>query len=312
MGANRDTALLPLLGWIMRGDVGDIPPEMCRTLDRELVKKHRLASLAHDLGIAGYRDDFIHNALASELWKQLLEEVLAAFDAAGIAACRLKGCAYFLDLYKDIAHRQMGDLDILVRREQFDDASAVLRGLGFATRTTKDFVFAPSHHALTFDRGKGTVDLHRNMMQEGRSRIDLAGIWQRAHLEDHRLDDVDEIVLHICHIVRSELMVPLISFVDLALLLKRSTASRATILGRCDEFRVGRGARIVLATHDLLARGQGGRGAPYPLPSAEELVHTHHLSRPRQLLAKARLIEGPRELAGLALTTLRERTRHWQ
>ncbi len=282
------------------------------TLDPKRVRQHRLASLAHQLGLPGYRDDFVHAALAAELWKQGLHEVLHAFDSAEIPTCRLKGSAYFLVLYNDPAERLMGDLDLLVPPERFGEATNILCRLGFAARTNKDFVFAPSHHALTFDRGPLTVDLHRNMMQERRSSIDLVGIWQRADLSNHRPHALDEIVLHICHMIRSELMVPLATFVDLALLLRQPGIKRSDVLARCDSFRVGRGARVVLAMHDLLATGKGGRAVPYPLPSADELVCMPQLPRLRQLLSKVLLVDGPRELAGLAVTTFGERVRRWR
>ncbi len=305
-----DQALLEFVGWLLREDQKALPSSVQVELSIVRMREHRLASLAYRIDADRFRDDFIRDALAADLWKQGLDEVLEAFDRSGIQACRLKGCAYFLELYADPAERPMGDLDILVRPEQFSDAKKVLEDLGFTTRGDKNFTLAPSHHAVTLDRHPITVDLHRNMMQEGRSRINLAGIWDRADTGNHRPEALDEIVLHICHVIRSELMVPLVTFVDLSLLL-RNGPKRDAVLARCDAFRVGRGARIVLATLDLLSVGQGGRSAPYPFPSAEELVHLPQLPRVRQLLVKALLVEGPRELTALARTTLGERIRRW-
>jgi len=311
MLTSSQSALLSLLGTLMRQDSEGLDTSTAAQLDPEEVKKHRLAALAHQRGLEGYRDDFIRYALASEFWIRALGEVLSVFDAAGIDACRLKGCAYFVDLYEDPAERPMGDLDILVRPEQFDEARRALETLGFSTRPDKEFVFAPSHHALTFDRHPITVDLHRSMMQQGRSQIDIEGIWSRADTHDHRPAPLDEIVLHLCHIIRSELMVPLVSFVDLALLLRRGEFPRSVILARCDEFRVGRGARVVFALYDQLKRGNAGQPVPYPLPGIGDLVRTRPLNRARQLVVKAMLVDGLREVAGLALTTLRERSRRW-
>ncbi len=206
----------------------------------------------------------------------------------------------------------MGDLDILVRPQDFERASAVLGELGYAARTVKDFVYAPTHHALTFDREPLTVDLHRNMMQAGRSAIDIEGIWNRADLRRHRPAPLDEIALHIAHLVRSELMVPLASYIDLSLLMRQAGLPRVQILRRCEEFRLARGARTVLALHDVLQHEREVRGTPYPLPSTLELVRGRDLMRLRTLMAKAFLVEGPRELLGLARTTLHERTRRWQ
>ncbi len=312
MTFSSDVALLRLLGWIMRAEPGNVPTEIRDALAFQQVRDHRLVGLAHDRGLGEFRDDFIRAALSAELWRQGLGEVLEAFDARGIDVCRLKGCAYFLDVYNDPGHRLMGDLDILVRPEAFAHARSVLRELGYMPRTTKDYAYAPTHHALTFDRGPLTVDLHRNMMQHGRSQIDLDGIWQRADLANHRPAPLDEIALHLGHVIRSELMVPLATFVDLALLLRQSGCTRAALLARCDAFRIGRGARVVLAMHDLLMHGGTGRVGPYPLPSTLELARGAELPRLRTILAKAYLVEGPKELLGLARTTLLERGRSWQ
>jgi hypothetical protein len=312
MPNSGDVALLRLLGWFMRGESGVVPSEIRTTLDARRLREHRLLGLAYSAGLDEFRDEFIRAALSAELWKQGLGEVLTAFRKAGIRACRLKGCAYFTDVYDDPAHRSMGDLDILVPPESFEDASQVLRDLGYATRTTKDYVYAPTHHALTFDRGPLTVDLHRHMMQAGRSSIDIEGIWQRADLEANRPAPLDEIALHISHMVRSELQVPLATFVDLALLLRQCRYSRAEVLAHCEGFRIGRGARAVLAMHDLLREGEGGRVLPYPMPSALELVQSSVFPRIRTLLIKAYLVQGPREFVGLARTTLLERSRRWQ
>lgn len=307
-----DAALLQLLGWFMREESTEMPTELSEALNPQRVREHRLAGLAYTSGLGEFRDDFIRVALSAELWKKALEEVLRAFDAAGIDSCRLKGCAYFLEVYKDPAHRSMSDLDILVRPEAFDEAGKILRQLGYVTRTSKDFAHAPTHHALTFDRGHLTVDLHRNMMQQGRSQIDIEGIWERANLADHRPAPLDEIALHIGHVVRSEFMVPLATFVDLALLMRQSNCGRQAILAHCDAFRFGRGARLVLAMHDLLREGRHGRVGPYPLPSAIEILRARAFPRLRTLLIKAILVQGPRELVGLARTTLLERSRRWQ
>tara|TARA_R110002096_G_scaffold408076_1_gene607100 strand:+ start:16035 stop:17021 length:987 start_codon:yes stop_codon:yes gene_type:complete len=307
-----DIAFLRLLGWLMREEPADVPAALRDALDHQRVREHRLVGLAFATGLDEFRDDFIRIALSAELWKKALAEVLHAFDAAGIDACRLKGCAYFLEVYEDPAHRSMSDLDILVRPEAFDEACKVLEQLGYATRTSKDFAHAPTHHALTFDRGHLTVDLHRNMMQQGRSQIDIDGIWERANLADHRPAPLDEIALHIGHVVRSELMVPLATFVDLARLMRQSNCGRQAILAHCDAFRFGRGARLVLAMHDLLREGRAGRAGPYPLPSVIELVHGQAFPRLRTLLIKTILVQGPRELVGLARTTLLERSRRWQ
>lgn len=91
-------------------------------------------------------------------------EVGDAFETAGIDYRVLKGAAFAHTLYAEPSLRLFGDLDLLVRSEQFDDAAAVLLALGcrryqppisddFDTRFGKGTTFAGSDGV--------EVDLHR-------------------------------------------------------------------------------------------------------------------------------------------------------
>ncbi len=63
---------------------------------------------------------------------QQLEEWLARFDAAGIPAIVLKGAAMIALVYQRLALRPMSDLDVLVRRVDFERAGELLRAAGFS------------------------------------------------------------------------------------------------------------------------------------------------------------------------------------
>lgn len=311
-GVSEQTVLAELTAQLLTPELSCLPDTLCHRLPPLLTRRHRLAPLCYRLGAEQFHVDFMQSALAAELWKRSLEEVLSVFDSEGIEVLRLKGIAYIDDLYADPGERPMGDLDLLVQDRQVADALGVLNELGYRCREGKNFMFAHTHHALTLDRIgpsslMSSIDLHRSMMQRWRTDIDLEGIWARADLENHRPDPIDEVLLHLSHIVRHELMVPLSGYVDLSRLLKRLDG-REELLERCRLFRVGRGAQAVLTLFDALRQGpEGHRGAPFPLPSRSELMKADALRRSRQLVAKLSLVEGPGELVGLALVTLYER-----
>jgi glycosyltransferase involved in cell wall biosynthesis len=62
----------------------------------------------------------------------LTSEVTEAFEKADIAAILLKGPSIADWLYAEDSARYYGDVDLLVAPEDWEDAQAVLRGLGFA------------------------------------------------------------------------------------------------------------------------------------------------------------------------------------
>lgn len=305
-------ALATLVACLLQEPPLALPDAAADALDDRVVRRLRLGPVAYTLGVTRFKRDFIESALIGEKQGQMLARVLDTFRAAGIDVCRLKGCAYVGDIYTDPAERPMGDMDILVRPDDMVPAMEVLGTLGFAPRTSKPFVFAETHHAITLDGHGYSVDLHRNITQALRTRIDLPAVWRRADLEQHRLERYDEIAFHLAHMLRSEFLVPTSAYIDLARLLGRIDDDRAGVLRRCDAFRLGRGARAGLGILDALAAGDlGFRAGPYPMPSVQEILAGAPVPRLRQIAIKAMLVDGPLELFGLGYVTLRERGLHW-
>lgn len=60
-----------------------------------------------------------------------LARVMQAFSAAGVRAALRKGAVLARELYRDLSVRQLGDIDLLVGREDFDQAHQVLEALGY-------------------------------------------------------------------------------------------------------------------------------------------------------------------------------------
>ncbi len=312
-----ESAAQQALAALVRTLLAEEPPALsaavAEALDDTMLRKLRLASLAYTLGVSRFKRDFIASALVGDRQAAMVLRVIETLEAAKIDVVRLKGCAYVGDIYQEPGERPMGDMDLLVRLRDMQPAIDSLRGMGFATRSNKPFVFADTHHAVTLDGHGYSIDLHRHITQAGRTRIDLDAVWQRAQLAEHRLERYDEIVFHLAHMLRSELMVPPSSYIDLARLLRRIDNDRSGVLERCDAYRLGRGARAALATLDALANGQlSHRPGPYPMPSAREVLELTAMPRLRQILIKTMLVDGPRELVALARVTLQERGLHWR
>ncbi|MEM9491970.1 MAG: nucleotidyltransferase family protein, partial [Myxococcota bacterium] len=196
----------------------------CAALPDALVRRHFLTPLAYRAGVSRFRSDFVASSLLAEIRAQTLAEVLAALAESAIPVILLKGIAYARTLYSEPAERPMSDIDLLVPPGAHRRAGEILRRLGYWVAGSNQ-QRSPLHHAVCYKRRSAAIDLHRSMVQPWRSRIDIAGLWQRSRPAPdrsepcRRLERVDEVVLHLAHIARHELHVPIINYVDAARML---------------------------------------------------------------------------------------------
>lgn len=277
---------------------------LAAALPDDLVRRHFLAPLAYRAGVGRFRRDFIASSLMAELRERTLHQAVQALADRGIPVILLKGISYARQLYVDPAERPMSDLDLLVPPAAHAAAAAALARLGYwqagSHRQRSRF-----HHAVAFKRRGAAIDLHRSMIQPLRSRIDVHALWRRAvDASEHgpgvrRLAPVDEAVIHLSHVARHELMVPLINYVDAARLLHRLSGDRGAVLARARQFRLERAARTAMAMTDAIMSNAAGPRSP--MPPVREVLAYGPVWRPLQCLRKALLVDGPVELAGLAV-----------
>ncbi|WP_428261168.1 nucleotidyltransferase family protein [Haliangium sp.] len=305
----RRRALVALIGSLATDPPG--PGDQRLSPPTSLVRRHLLAPLAYRAGWDRFRRDYVASSLLAELRQRHLDEVCAALTQAGIPVVLLKGAAYLGRIYRDPAERPMSDVDLLVPPAAHARAAQTLRRLGF-WQVGSPRQSSRLHHAVGYKRKGISVDLHRSIMQPWRSRIDLDQLWRRKRAMPglsgvHRLDPVDELVIHLAHIARHELLVPAINYVDAARLLAK--VDRAAVQARARSFRLGRGVAAALAMTDVLT--DPGRGLPGAegqragalsrrlMPSVDEVLRYRLMWRPLQILRKAWFVDGPVELAGL-------------
>jgi hypothetical protein len=152
--------------------------------------------------------DAHREALAIDL---LLERRLVGtvqrLRAAGIDVRALKGAAFAHTVYLDPALRSYGDVDILVRGEQYDDAIGVLRGMGGRAR------YAEPRPGFTRTFGKGVcveiaddeIDVHRTFVAgpfgialDASALFDAPQPFSIAGVELLALSPIDQF-LHACY-----------------------------------------------------------------------------------------------------------------
>lgn len=87
---------------------------------------------------------------------QALEEMLAAHQAAGISLYPMKGAAVSA-LYPVPALRTMGDMDLLLRREDRETSDRIMRDLGYQVEANLEAVW-------NYQRGPVLFELHDHMI----------------------------------------------------------------------------------------------------------------------------------------------------
>lgn len=128
-----------------------------------------------------------------------LVRLLSVFEQAGIAAIPFKGVMLAARTYGDVALREAGDIDLLVRREDIARAVHLLESTGlrpaFPTSTPRearylqnlygtrraDYLLSHCEHHLVSDDGRLNVDLHWAIaLREFSLPLDMRGLWDRA------------------------------------------------------------------------------------------------------------------------------------
>ncbi len=95
----------------------------------------------------------------------LLERIARAFNDAGVPVLALKGAALNLVLYDRPDERPMGDLDLLIKPENVEDAFAILEKLGClrGEPLVREDFFPRFHYEVEFRAGDiypVKIDLH--------------------------------------------------------------------------------------------------------------------------------------------------------
>jgi len=158
-----------------------------------LARQHGLAALlfarARSEGIyiptesmSALRTVYLQNTGQNMLLYHQLASLLRAYADAGIDVIALKGAYLAEQVYGDIAVRQMGDVDLLIRMADIPTARTLLINQGFVGATPLKEVVDEAHHLVFRHTQTGLlVEVHWGLVSAARGlQIDLNGVWQRA------------------------------------------------------------------------------------------------------------------------------------
>ena len=147
----------------------------------------------------------------------IVGEVGEALGARGVRSLGLKDLGLALELYPDPALRPIGDLDLLIAREDYEAAAECLGGLGFERLPRADNPYARKYatgHHFRRVRDEIWIDLQWNVMErefdvhgDSPRTYDIAGMWQRARTLRYRSGDLahellvpgpEDLLYHLC------------------------------------------------------------------------------------------------------------------
>ncbi|MFC1834090.1 nucleotidyltransferase family protein [Thermodesulfobacteriota bacterium] len=157
-----------------------IAPWLHKSLPKDVRKR-----LSQDLRNR-LRESFELSARISLFQEASLAETLNRLGSNGIPVVVLKGVALGRLVYSDPALRPMSDIDLLVRRENFDKARSLLIESGY--EQTADLplpkplqeVFQPAATLVVTGQITRIVDLHRDLWPMGYYRWDSSQLWSLA------------------------------------------------------------------------------------------------------------------------------------
>ena len=155
----------------------------------------------------------------------------AALQAiAPVPAIVLKGAAYAELLY-DVPARSMGDVDLLVPVDAFQEAICGLERAGFRQTHPRDPTLThPLYHERELASPQLVIDLHQGFIQRERLAVDYAAIfdrslpWPSLAANARLLAPEDAVAYHAVHAAIGQFTAgaaPSIGFVDLWMMLAR-------------------------------------------------------------------------------------------
>ena len=215
----------------------------------EAAERHSVAPLLHhalsevsttvsDAVPKDVRDDLaalerISSARSERLFA-LVREVAREFARADVAVLALKEVQLAAAVYADPALRPMGDLDLLIHREDYRRAANLLERLGFEPHPVEELQYAGRYgmgHNFHRAADDAWVDLQWNVAQrewdaygEGTFTYDPSGMWERsaavsAHGLEIRAPSPEDMLFHLCLHLEGHAYTELILFSDIAHLL---------------------------------------------------------------------------------------------
>jgi len=234
------------------------------------------AGLVPDEALAVLQGAYYRAAAQATLRRQELIRAVRLLHTQGVHAVLLKGAALAQTTYPNLALRLMGDIDLLVRREQLDTARRTLEALGYEPRFKPDRPFAWQDMAggelqmFGTRPGQGLVELHWRVYPGAwvrlASALDEEAAWRRLRpltfegLEVWQLHPTDALVCLCLHAAVNHQF----TANGLRLLVDIHQLVRAEEVDWDDVVEAARRQRVCTVVHTALSYAQALLNTPVP------------------------------------------------
>jgi len=202
-------------------------------------QSHSLMSMLPREVVESLRRSFLTQVRWNSLLLARVAELDAAFRRSGREVIFLKGLCLAQEYFGQIAARQVGDIDLLIKdHRDISEIEAILGSLGYRRRSrilgSRTLMSRYTHH-MEFDGPLAPLDLHWVLRQHPSFRLDYSEIWQRKRQMQVRnvhllaLSVEHELVLQFLSI-HNDLQLGVIrlkSFVDLYAILRQVAETMA-------------------------------------------------------------------------------------
>jgi Uncharacterised nucleotidyltransferase len=153
---------------------------------------------------------FEHNLGHSIACSSLLIRLVEILGKGGVEVGLLKGIAYMHDCYSDPGERVVGDIDLLIREEKINAATAILVGQGFKINPLWALTHPGHHHiAPIYDENGMIFEIHHNLAPVlAPVAVSNPSLWKHmrrceAVCGSYLLDPVDALIHSSIHLMVS-------------------------------------------------------------------------------------------------------------
>lgn len=166
---------------------------------------------------------------------RVIDDIVGTFESAGVPALGLKDVQLAKEVYPDPGLRPMGDIDILIHRDNYETATNCLRDLGFTPLPSADIPYTLKYAwGQHFRRASDEIwiDLQWNVVQrewdvyhEGNFDFELERLWRGAksmQLGTHTIlvPNPEDMLFHLCLHLEGHCYSELILFCDIIELIR--------------------------------------------------------------------------------------------
>lgn len=215
---------------------------------------------------------------------QELTSILRLFESRHVACAPIRGLALAELLYSDITARPMGDIDLLVRKEDLPIVADALRELGFREMNRQPGFAQTYTNTLEFVKerqGWIIVEPHWTIAYPPfTDRIDMAALWKRCARGrvvgvDTWLPDRTDLLVHLCfHLIHRGESAPLLWYYEIARLIRLAQPE----IEWAQIVRVANESSLELFVSEVLSVLQARFGSPVPDEILSQLK-TNHFTR---------------------------------